>query len=198
MGNVQRLLTEEFQGLYERRPGSGDLLASDGWVWKFVGTHQGVWHRLGAQNATPGIEFVLAQDVMVCLPPDLLLRMLLLAKTNVNAETAEQLVQVIFSIFAMAGWEHPDASSGEPIPGEVQVYDPKFMAPAVGGFETNYFGGNRTYKTDDLRPVLAYLADPEVKSILVKCTDGTHTWADLNGYAVTVKPQEESDGSSER
>lgn len=181
MSDIQKRLSEEYVGVFSRRPAGSDLIALDGWVYKYVAAIRpanvlGIWKMICRQVESPGIDFVLAEHVAVTLPPDKLIVALLLAKTPMGAEQANEMVQAIIAILTIAGWTHPDSAALEPLPGTVA-----FLKRDDA----------RSVAVDDLRPVLAMLQDPEVHTLLVKSAIGKYHWYDLNGAEVYISPDEE-------
>lgn len=180
MIDIQKLLSEEYVGVFNRRPAAADLIALDGCVYKYMtALHAiagaGIWKMLCRQVESPGIDFVLAEHVAVTLPPDKLIAALLLAKTPMVHEQANEMVQAIIAILTIAGWTHPDSAAMDPIPGRIVI---------SGEDDTNEI------ETADLRPVLAMLQDPEVRTMFVKCINGWSYWFDLTGKSVDLRPDE--------
>ncbi len=184
MSDIQKRLSEEYVGIFSRRPGAADLIALDGWVYKYVAAIRpaisaagaGIWKMVCKQVESPGIDFVLAEHVAVTLPPDKLIAALLLVKTPMGNEQANEMVQAIIAVLTIAGWTHPDSAAMEPLPGRVVISD-----------EDN----TNEIETADLRPVLAMLQDPEVRTMFVKCINGWSYWVDLTGKSVDLRPDEE-------
>lgn len=181
MSDIQKRLSEEFVGVFSRRAQAADLIALDGGVYKYMtALHAiagaGIWKQICRQVESPGIDFVLAEHVTVTLPPDKLIAALILAKTPMGHEQANDMVQAILAVLTIAGWSHPDSAALEPLPGTVAFLKHDYT---------------REITTDDLRPVLAMLQDPEVRTLLVKSTKGKYHWHDLSGGEVLISPDEE-------
>jgi hypothetical protein len=184
VSDIQKRLSEEYVGVFNRRPGAADLIALDGYVYKYVAALRpvtsaagaGIWKMICRQVESPGIDFVLAEHVTVTLPPDKLIAALLMVKTPMGAEQANEMVQAILAVLTIAGWTHPDSAALAPLPGTVAFLKSDYTREIV---------------TDDLRPVLAMLQDPEVRTLLVKSTAGKYHWHDLNGGEVLISPDEE-------
>lgn len=178
----QKNLTLEFQELLKRPAANGDILAQGGFVWKYVvGAGRGVWRQLCRQVETPGIDYALAEHVPVTLPPDKLIAALLLAHTTTTDAHAIALTKEAMMVLRLAGWTHPDSAAGEPIPGSINVF-----RESRGGLPLQIF-------VEDLRPSLAMLEDPGVKTLLVKDINGDYTWIDLQGAQAVLEPERKDD-----
>lgn len=177
MSDIQVRLHEEYVGLYNQRPSAGQLLAFEGHVYKYLGTGTpgaGVWRPICAQVKEPGIDFVLATNVVVTLPPMDLLTAILRAKTPSSPEQATGIVQALVTVLKMAGWEHPKSAALEVTPGTVEV--------------VRKDKGSEVLHQTDIRGTLAMLQDPSVRSVLVE-GNSDYRWINLENVEEVIVTQ---------
>lgn len=170
----QREVQIAFQDATDAPPTHGAIFALSGKVYQYLrASGAGVWRFLCPQGDSKsfGIPYPLTEEIVIVQPAQQLIAILLQAHAFIPQKDSEDLARLFCEMLKGAGWTNPITSEAQQVPGSivVQSRDSNEEVPAA-----------------DIRAVIASLADPTIRGLLIECPDGSHLWTDLIGKTVKV------------
>jgi hypothetical protein len=155
-------ITAAFESVYEEHPTVGSMICPDGkvvYLYQSRDKH-GVrpappqWYPLcHLVSGEPGerVEFELYPDLIIEADPRGIVEVILVT-LGVDAEKAIEASKLFFRLVEEAGWNGPTAQKPDPIKGTVYV---------------SWEDDNEEIDSNDIRPVLAQIRDPDFSGLLV-------------------------------